>query len=150
LNIFKLFYGVAVGVLSKFRAYEGRTGKYLSHFKHYVDDAEVIVDVGCGAGAFSKALACEKRLVIALDIEKRLLKEVEGSYIERMCADAHNPPLRDGSVDCALSISLLEHLKDPRRSVEELYRALRSIGASKRLLKRDILIKLLPWLWRTT
>jgi SAM-dependent methyltransferase len=90
LNIFKLFYGAAVGLLSRFRAYEGRTGKYLSHFKRYVDDARVIVDVGCGSGAFSKALACEKRLVIALDIEKRLLKEIEGSFIERMCADAHN------------------------------------------------------------
>jgi len=128
LNIFRLFYGMAVGLLSRVRAYEGRTGKYLSHFKRYVDEAEVIVDVGCGSGTFSKALVCEKRLVIALDIEKRLLKEVEGSFIERMCADAHNLPLRNGSVDCVLSISLLEHLKDPRRSVEELYRVLKYSG----------------------
>jgi len=130
LNIFKLLYRIVVGLIDKLHVYEGRTGKYLSHFKRYVDDAEVIVDVGCGAGAFSKALAYEERLVIALDIEKRLLKEVEGSYIERMCADAHNPPLRDGSVDCVLSISLLEHLKDPRRSVEELYRVLRYGGTA--------------------
>jgi ubiquinone/menaquinone biosynthesis C-methylase UbiE len=102
----------------------------LSHFKRYVDEAEVIVDVGCGSGAFSKALVCEKRLVIALDIEKRLLKEVEGSFIERMCADAHNLPLRDSSVDCVLSFSLLEHLKDPRRSVEELYRVLKYGGTA--------------------
>jgi precorrin-6B methylase 2 len=55
----------------------------LSHFKRYVDDAKVISDVGCGAGAFSKALACEKRLVIALDIEKRLLKEIKGCILKR-------------------------------------------------------------------
>ena len=88
------------------------------------------MDVGCGAGAFSKALACEKRLVIALDIEKRLLKEVQGSYVERMCADAHNLPLRDGSVDCVLSISLLEHLENPAKCVEELYRVLKYGGTA--------------------
>jgi 2-polyprenyl-3-methyl-5-hydroxy-6-metoxy-1,4-benzoquinol methylase len=54
----------------------------LSHFKRHVDDAEVIVDIGCGSGAFSKALACEKRLVIALDIAKRLLKEVEARLLK--------------------------------------------------------------------
>lgn len=130
MNIFKLFYSMAVSLLSRFHVYEERTGKYLSHFKHYVDGAEVIVDVGCGTGAFSKALACQKRLVIALDIEKKLLKEIESSYIERMCADAHNLPFRDGSVDCVLSLSLLEHLKDPWRSVEELYRVLKYGGTA--------------------
>ena len=61
---------MAVSLLSRLHVYEERMGKYLSCFKHYVDDARVIVDVGCGEGAFSGALACRKRLVIALDIEK--------------------------------------------------------------------------------
>ena len=51
--------------MSKLQIYRGRTGKYLSYFKYYVDDARIIVDVGCGEGAFSRALACRKRLVIA-------------------------------------------------------------------------------------
>jgi ubiquinone/menaquinone biosynthesis C-methylase UbiE len=121
---------MAVNLLSRLHVYEERTGKYLSHFKHYVDDAEVIVDVGCGAVAFSKALACEKRLVIALDIEKRLLKEIKSSYTERMCTDAHHLPLRGGSVDCILSLSLLEHLKDLQKFVEELYRVLKYGGTA--------------------
>ena len=56
---------MAVSLLSRLHVYEERMGKYLSCFKHYVDDARVIVDVGCGEGAFSRALACRKRLVIA-------------------------------------------------------------------------------------
>jgi len=90
LNIFKLFYGMVVGLLSRLHIYEERTGKYLNHFKHYVDDARMVVDVGCGTGAFSKALASNhnRHLVIALDIESRLLREFKGSYIEKVCADA--------------------------------------------------------------
>ena len=114
--------------MNRLHVYEERTDKYLSYFKHYVNSARVIVDVGCGAGAFSKALACGKRLVIALDIEEGLLKEVQKPYIERVCADAHHIPLREGSVDCVLTLSLLEHLEKPEKCVKELYRVLRHGG----------------------
>jgi len=70
LNVFELFYHIAVGLMGRLHVYEERTGKYLSHFKRYVDDGRVIVDVGCGAGAFSKALARQERLIIAIDVEK--------------------------------------------------------------------------------
>jgi ubiquinone/menaquinone biosynthesis C-methylase UbiE len=66
----------------------------------------------------------------SLDIEKKLLKEIGSSYIERIRGDVHNLTLRDSSVDCVLSFSLLELLKDPRRSVEELYRVLKYGGTA--------------------
>jgi ubiquinone/menaquinone biosynthesis C-methylase UbiE len=96
---------MVVGLLSRLHTYEERTGKYLSNFKHYVDDAGIVVDVGCGTGAFSKALASNRHLVIALDIESRLLREFEDPYIEKACADAQELPLRDGSVDAVLSLT---------------------------------------------
>ena len=70
MNIFKLFYHIAVGLMGRLHVYEERTGKYLSYFKHHIGNAKVIVDVGCGAGAFSKALARQERLIIAIDVEK--------------------------------------------------------------------------------
>jgi ubiquinone/menaquinone biosynthesis C-methylase UbiE len=128
LNIFRLFYGIVAGLLSRLHIYEERAGKYLNYFKHYADGARMVVDVGCGTGAFSKALASNKHLVIALDIESRLLRGFEDPYIEKVCADAQQLPLRDGSVDLVLSISLLEHLRNLAKCVQELYRVLRQGG----------------------
>jgi ubiquinone/menaquinone biosynthesis C-methylase UbiE len=105
LNIFRLFYDMVVGLLSRLHIYEERTGKYPNHFKHYVDDARIVVDVGCGTGDFSRALGNNRHLVIALDIESRLLREFEDPYIEKVCADAQRLPLRDGSVDAVLSLT---------------------------------------------
>jgi 2-polyprenyl-3-methyl-5-hydroxy-6-metoxy-1,4-benzoquinol methylase len=129
LNIFKLLYRIVVGLIDKLHVYEGRTGKYLSHFKRYVDDAEVIVDVGCGAGVFSKALACEKRLVIVLDIEKRLLKRSKARILKGF-AQMPTTSLSMMARWTAFSLSLLEHVKDPQRSVEELYRVLKYGGTA--------------------
>ena len=117
--------------MDRLHVYEKRIGKYLSYFKHYVDSARMVVDVGCGAGTFSRASARRQRLVIALDVAGRLLEEeIKNSYVERICADAHNLPLREGSVDCVLSISLLEHLENPEKCMKELYRVLRHDGTA--------------------
>jgi len=112
----------------RLRVYEERTDKYMGYFKHRVSGMRVILDVWSGRGIFSKVLASKKHLVIALDIEEDLLKGIKSPYILSVRADAHYIPLRDGSVDCALAISLLEHLENPKRCVEELYRVLKCDG----------------------
>ena len=85
MNVFKLFYHIVVGLMSRLHVYEERTGKYLSCFKRYVSNARVIADIGCGTGAFSKALARQGRLVIALDIEEKLLRGIEKIRISKRC-----------------------------------------------------------------
>ena len=88
MNIFRLFYDVVARLLSRLHIYEERTVKHLNRFKYYADGARIVVGVGCGTGAFSKALASNRHPVIALDMESRLLREFKGSYIEKVCADA--------------------------------------------------------------
>ena len=46
----------------------------MSYFKHYVDSARMVVDVGCGADTFSRALAHRQRLVIALDVTREAVR----------------------------------------------------------------------------
>ena len=48
---------MTVDLMDRLRVYEERAGKYLSYFKYYVDSARMVVDVGCGADIFSRALA---------------------------------------------------------------------------------------------
>jgi len=70
--------------MGKLHVYEERTDRYLSYFKHDVERAKIIADIGCGPGTFSKALARENRLVIALDIDEEMLKEIKDSRIEKV------------------------------------------------------------------
>jgi hypothetical protein len=66
--------------MDKLHIYEKRMDKYVSYFKYYVGNAKVICERRkCSAMLLSKALTYEKHLVIALGVEKKLLKEIESS-----------------------------------------------------------------------
>jgi ubiquinone/menaquinone biosynthesis C-methylase UbiE len=91
--------------LLKTRAYEERATHYISAFSRYVNSAETILDVGCGSGVFSKALVRDGRIVIAIDINKKLLRKLGDGGVERICADAHFLPLRSQIFDRVLSLA---------------------------------------------
>lgn len=91
--------------MDRLGAYEGRTDKYLNCFRRYIEDAGVVIDVGCGPGIFSRALANKRRLIIALDIEEENLRKIKDLDVEKVHADAQNMPFRKGSIDYVLSLT---------------------------------------------
>ncbi len=48
----------------------------------------------------------------------------------KIVADVHSIPLSDGSVSLIISDTVLEHLRDPRVAVKEMYRLLKSGGTA--------------------
>jgi len=107
---------MTVGLMDRLHVYEERTGKYLSYFKYNVDGARIVVDVGCGAGTFSRALGCRQRLVIALDVEIRLLKEIENCILKEY---ARMPIPSQRRLGGLRSLSLLEYLENPEKCMKE-------------------------------
>ena len=133
--MFRAIYRIGVKLAEILRLYETRTVRYLELFNKYVDDADVVVDLGSGTGLFSKMLSSKVKLLIALDIKSEYLKRIDEQYVERVCADAQHLPFRKKSVNAVLAISLLEHLPSPEMCIHE---------ASKILLEKGMLIVQLP------
>jgi SAM-dependent methyltransferase len=69
---------------------------------------ESVIDVGCGDGAITDALARTRR-VVGVDSSRAALAHVG---TESVLADAANLPFEDRSFDLALSSQMLEHLDD--------------------------------------
>lgn len=98
---------------------------------------ETALEIGCGVGRITRALAARAREVIALDVSDRMLERAR-----ELCADLHNVAwmlgdgvslagVEDASVDACVSVVVLQHVPDPAITlgyVRELGRVLRGGG----------------------
>jgi len=97
--------------------------------------ADRALDLACGPGTFTCALARRVRSVVALDLTLPLMEQARQAVaraglrnIAFACANAMSLPLADASLDLAVCGYNLHHFSDPVRAVEELTRAVRSGG----------------------
>lgn len=97
----------------------------------------VVVDVGCGPGALTAALAPGNpdALVVGVDLSapmlaqaRRLTRSLAGvAFIQ---ANAARLPFVDNSVNVAISVGSLHHWRDPLGGINEIHRCLRPGGSA--------------------
>jgi ubiquinone/menaquinone biosynthesis C-methylase UbiE len=99
-----------------------------------IENGEVrsILDVGCGTGRFSSALAAHFNAdVIAIDPSERMLaaaRRKPSGGVRYVGAAAEALPFPDGSTDMAFMSMVFHHFDDPDRAVQECRRVLRPGG----------------------
>lgn len=96
-----------------------------------------VVDLGCGWGTFSFALAEQGLEVVGVDFSRRSIELCEARREERelpglsfLCADAGDTGLAGGAWDVVLAADLFEHLypDDSARVAHEAFRLLKPGG----------------------
>ncbi len=83
-----------------------------------------ILDVG-GGHPFQKKLASYQDFFKGKRYETL---DFSPEYKPTIVADVHNIPLVEGSVDAILCLSVLEHLYNPQKAIDEIYRVLKKGG----------------------
>lgn len=94
---------------------------------------ETALDVGCGTGNYSLALARRGLTVTGVDVSTDMLAAAERKArglesVKFMRADATALPFAPESFDLVLSVTAFEFVKDPARAVSECWRVLRPGG----------------------
>jgi methionine biosynthesis protein MetW len=94
--------------------------------------ADRLLDIGCGDGALTVALqkALRAREVFGLEIspEGSALALHRGVCVKTMDVDGEQLPFPDSFFDAVYAGEILEHLYDPDKLLDEIYRVLRSAG----------------------
>jgi len=90
----------------------------------------LILDVGCGTGLIFSYVANKARMVVGLDISRKILfqakakaKKFQNVYL--ICADADNIPLKKGIFDYAFAVTLIQNMPNPLESLNEVERVTR-------------------------
>jgi arsenite methyltransferase len=114
--------------------------RFLTALRHPVDwlnipQGGVALDVGCGPGSVTASLAetaGPDGLALGVDISEAMLARAvrahAGPQVGFLRADAQRLPLRDDTVDAAVSIAVLQLIPDPAAALAEIARVLKPGG----------------------
>lgn len=83
-----------------------------------------ILDLGCGKGYVGMALAKNNKVVFA-EIDAKLIKDVRGM---KVVLDANNMPFKQGVFDYVVCADVLEHIKDDKKVLQNIYKILKKHG----------------------
>ena len=94
---------------------------------------DTVLELGCGSGLFTRALAGHCARLIASDVQERYLEQTRERTLgvhnlEYLRADASHIPLPDASVDVVLLISTLTEVPRPVDALLECKRVLKPGG----------------------
>ena len=93
---------------------------------------KTILDIGCGAGFLTNALACVGHSVVGIDQSANSLKIASDhdktKKVRFIQADALNLPFLSESFDAVCAMDLLEHVETPSRVIVEIARVLKPKG----------------------
>lgn len=87
----------------------------------------IVADIGSGKSPYYTFFSQHCREYIAIDMKETLPKD-EKRQIRQIPGTAENIPLDDNFVDVIICNQVLEHVIDPIKSVQEIYRVLKPGG----------------------
>jgi methionine biosynthesis protein MetW len=98
-------------------------------FRRYVGGpGRRVLDLGCRDGSLTRAYA-DGNEIVGVDADREALAAAAALGIETRWADLDEPlDFDDASFDVVVAGELLEHLRDPRRVVDDVRRVLRQGG----------------------
>ena len=84
----------------------------------------IVLDVGCGAGHYFHIYKKKNLIFKGIDVDKKILPINEDVF----CADVQYLPFNSSTFDTLIGMDVLEHVKNDKKAIAEIYRVLKKNG----------------------
>jgi ubiquinone/menaquinone biosynthesis C-methylase UbiE len=93
-----------------------------------------VLDVGCGTGLFFSHVSGSARIIVGIDVSRKLLLKAkeeakEASNVYVLQADADNLPFSKGCFEAVFAFTVLQNMPKPEATLEELKRVTKPQGS---------------------
>lgn len=109
-----------------------------------------VLDIGCNSALLTNAVSevLKRSKITGLDSYKGAIDFARSKYshINFVVADAHKLPFKDKSFDIIICTETLEHVVDPKKSLEEMVRVLKA--DARAIISMDSGSPLFHLIWR--
>ena len=137
-----------------------RTPWILEHLAKHFKKPIRILDIGCGAGLLTNALALKDHETYGIDLSRSSLEAAsrfdQTKKVNYQEANAYDLPFEDQSFDAVCALDVLEHVERPKRLIEEASRVLKPNGLfffhtfNRNFLSYLLIIKGVEWFVKNT
>jgi 2-polyprenyl-6-hydroxyphenyl methylase / 3-demethylubiquinone-9 3-methyltransferase len=104
----------------------------LMQIEKHLGSGQRILDVGCGGGLLSNALAASGHIVTGVDLSATSLEIARqndhSKSVTYLAGDATALPFDDEQFDVVCAMDFLEHVSNPKRVIREISRVLKKEG----------------------
>jgi 2-polyprenyl-6-hydroxyphenyl methylase/3-demethylubiquinone-9 3-methyltransferase len=114
-----------------------------------------LLDIGCGAGLLTNALALDGHQISGIDLSEQSLKiaqkKDQTKSVNYQVADAYKLPFPNATFDVVCAMDILEHVENPNALIQEASRVLKKGGIfffhtfNRNLLSYMVIIKGVDW-----
>lgn len=91
-----------------------------------------VLDIGCGAGFLTNALAQKGHIVTGVDLSEKSLDTArfhdQTQKVHYLKADAYSLPFKEREFDVVCAMDILEHVDNPKKLIKEAARVLKPGG----------------------
>lgn len=114
--------------------YDGRyrdiQEKKFRAIREELEAADSVLEVGCGTGLFISNISQFAGLFVGVDFSLGMLKKasLRAENALLILADADYLPVKDDVFDAVFSLTLLQNMPQPRRTIEEMSRVVKPKG----------------------
>ncbi|MEW6222348.1 MAG: class I SAM-dependent methyltransferase [Candidatus Hadarchaeota archaeon] len=109
---------------------EIQKAKYEKILRHMPEKLGRALDLGCGTGLLLGELRKKAKVVIGVDASEKMLRGAKARGGEVVLADADHLPFRDRTFDLVASVTLLQNMPKPARTVKEIARVMKVGGTA--------------------
>ena len=101
---------------------------YKKVFQRHLRSCDMVIEIGCGTGRFSKLVCETTKQLVCTDFSMRMLQQGAGRAPNPVCADTQNLPFQNDTFDVCVGVTTFSYVPNKQKALKSIKAILKPGG----------------------